>query len=816
MPYPLLVPVDRRPAFIRFASTAVRATPRSSSAILRRVFGLCRMAGLLGCLGLPAHGAVPPSEPMLLNPPGPPLAGTEALTMTGDIASNLVAGADRFLDRKLEQAQARRDRFGGRNVASIEEYEAGWKEDRERLAKMLGVVERRTVMGGLEWISSPTQPALVATSAVVRVEAIRWPAFGEVNGEGLVLLPVGRDAVADVIAIPDADLTPEQWIGLEPGTAAVSGVPLRLAASGCRVLVPFLINRNAGEPKVSWDEKRGRNLHNREYLHRAAFEMGRTLAGYEVLKVLALVDALRRETAERAIGVFGWGEGGRLALYAAALDPRLKAAGVSGYFGPRDRVWEEPLDHNVFGLLERFGDAELAGMVAPRALVVEAARGPERVFPSDGGAPGRLITPEAALARAEFERARYLSRGLTPAPRLEWIESDGGKGTAGSAPALTVFLEALKEGTRLAEDPAPLRDLRRWSDPRGRADRQRNELDRHTQALLIDSASVRDRFMKGLDVSSPEKFQETQTAYRDYFDRTVIGKFDDALLPARPRSRLAYEDTRWRGYEVVLDVFPEVFAYGLLLVPKDLREGERRPVVVCQHGLEGRPQSTIGKDGFEAYSAFSARLADRGFIVFAPQNLYIFRDRFRVLQRKANPLGRTLFSIITPQHQQIVNWLKTQAFVDPSRIAFYGLSYGGKTAMRVPALVTDYCLSICSADFNEWVWKNTSTRSPYSYMWSGEYEIFEWDLGHTFNYAEMASLIAPRPFMVERGHFDGVAPDETVAFEFAKVRHFYAARLRRPADDCRIEWFVGPHQIHGVGTYEFLHQQLKWPVPSGL
>jgi hypothetical protein len=42
---------------------------------------------------------------------------------------------------------------------------------------------------------------------------------------------------------------------------------------------------------------------------------------------------------------------------------------------------------------------------------------------------------------------------------------------------------------------------------------------------------------------------------------------------------------------------------------------------------------------------------------------------------------------------------------------------------------------------------------------------------HTFNYAEMAALIAPRPFMVERGHFDGVAPDETVGYEFAKVRH---------------------------------------------
>ena len=95
----------------------------------------------------------------------------------------------------------------------------------------------------------------------------------------------------------------------------------------------------------------------------------------------------------------------------------------------------------------------------------------------------------------------------------------------------------------------------------------------------------------------------------------------------------------------------------------------------------------------------------------------------------------------------------------------------------------------------------------------GEYEIFEFDLGSTFNYAEMAALIAPRPFMVERGHFDGVAPDERVALEFAKVRHLYAARLKIP-DRVAIEWFDGPHSINSKDTFDFLHRHLKWPYPG--
>ena len=49
----------------------------------------------------------------------------------------------------------------------------------------------------------------------------------------------------------------------------------------------------------------------------------------------------------------------------------------------------------------------------------------------------------------------------------------------------------------------------------------------------------------------------------------------------------------------------------------------------------------------------------------------------------------------------------------------------------------------------------------------------EFGLGTSFNYAEMAYLIFPRPFMVERGHRDEVGLDEWVAHEYAKVRRLY-------------------------------------------
>lgn len=734
------------------------------------------------------------------------LPGTQPLTLEGDIASQLVAGVDRFLLQQIEASIAGRARHWHRDFSSAAAYEKSLEPNRQRLGHILGVRDPRIKFDGPELVSTTARPALVGRGEGFDIFAVRWPVFGDVTGEGLLLVPTGRKPVADVVAISDCGHTPEQLVGLVPGIAAESQFARRLVESGCRVVVPLLINRDEHLDKLS----------NREWLYRSAFELGRGLVGYEAQKVLACVDWFERESRGAArIGVIGWGEGGLVALYAGALDPRIDAVCVSGYFDSRNDIWQEPIDRNVFGLLDVFGDAELASLIAPRALVVEAARGPEAPIPGGRGAPARVVTPELARVQREVERARQLIAGLQPAPTIELVTSGAdGRGPQGTRAALGRFLASLAPEAALVESSTAVEALNPPPDAAARHARQVHELDRHNQQLLAASQYVRKaKFWDKLNFDSLEAYAESIEPFRQQFANEVIGRFDRQPLPPNARTRCVEETEHWTRYEVVLDVFPDVIAYGLLTLPKGIRAGERRPVVVCQHGLEGRPQDTIGPQAHDYYKAFNTELAERGFITFSPQNLYIFEDRFRTLQRKANPLKKTLFSLIVPQHQQIVDWLQTLPQVDPQRVAFYGLSYGGKTAMRVPPLVADYCLSICSADFNEWVDKNASTSNPHSYAQFGEYEIFEFDLGSTFNYAEMAALIAPRPFMVERGHFDGVAADETVAWEYAKVRFLYAARLKIP-ERTEIEWFVGPHSIHGVGTYAFLARHLNWP-PAG-
>jgi len=748
-----------------------------------------------------------------------PLPGTQPLSRNGDLSVEMVTGIQKFLLRETESSIAARSRFWHRDLSSAAAYEKSVTANRQHLAQIIGVVDRRVPFASLELVATLRDPARVVETAQFTILAVRWPVLDGTTGEGLLLEPKVA-ARAQVVALPDADQTPEQLVGLAPGIPPAKQWARALAAAGCRVVIPTLIDRGdewSGNPRIRFT-----NQPHREWIYRQSFLLGRTVIGHEVQKALALVDWFERRNQQDAlrlpIAVAGYAEGGLIALHAAALDTRVKAALVSGYFDSRQGLWRQPIYRNVFGLLREFGDAELASLIHPRALIIEHSATPTITGPpvprpgrSAGAAPGRWSTPDLASVTAEVARAGQLA-GKAP----EFFHGNGGGTTGpGSIRALEALLKAAGAPVRVdLPDTALPADPRRDFSADDRQRRQVKELEGFTQDLLRVATYTRDEsFWAKAKAPSAAAWEAARPPWQSNFWHSVNGKLPAASLPANARSREILNTAKFTGYDVTLDVWPDVFAWGILLLPKDLKPGERRPVVVCQHGLEGVPMDTVTTNRSErawaAYKGFATALVERGFIVFAPHNPYRGKDEFRNIQRLANPLGQHLFSVIFAQHERILEWLGAQPFVDAKRIGFYGLSYGGKSAMRIPAALNGYCLSICSADFNEWVWKNATVDWRGSYLFTGEYEIFEWDLGHTFNYAEMAALIAPRPFMVERGHDDGVGIDEWVNFEFAKIRRFYDQL--GIGDRTEIEHFNGPHTINGQGTFDFLHKHLQWP-----
>jgi dienelactone hydrolase len=771
------------------------------------------------------------------------LPGTEKLTMEGDLSEQMMDGAHGFIERKINESVIGRAKYWNRNLTGREAYESSVEPNRMRLMKCIGVEDKnepfinyriglpdnRPVMH-MQKISLDNDPTIIAETSKYQVFQVRWPALDRVSGEGLLLEP-GNTPVANIIAIPDAGQTPEQLAGLAPGIPPESQFARQLAENGYRVLIPVLISRtliNQGSPE---------QMTYRERIYRQAYHMGRHIIGYEVQKIMAAVDWFRQsDNNDLKVGVAGYCEGGLIAFYSAAVDKRIDAALVSGYFTSGLKVWDEPLYRNVWGFLSEFGDAEIASLIAPRPLIVEYSIVPEifeKVDQVQGkpvkvngfpftGYKGIIKTPPFMDVKAEFDRIDALTK---PGFQKKYLIS--GKENLplnfGSEKAMESFCRSLGAGK-----PAPVSgeipgDRRRSFSIDDRQIRQVKEIEDHVQWLVRVSDQTRNRYFlynilpeiekrqwstKPYHTYYPvERFIGPAKEYRKYFHEEILGRFDDPMMPPDAHTRKIYDRERWTGYEVVMNVYPDLFAWGYLLIPKDIKPGERRPVVVCQHGRSGLP-SVMVEGNSTAYNDAGAKLADQGFVVYAPYNLYRGEERYRWLSKKANTIKKSLFSFIISQHDQTLRWLGTLPFVDKNRIAFYGLSYGGETAMRVPAVLESYCLSICSGDFGDWTRKVTDTYSR-SFMNSIEWEMPYFNMGSTFSYAEMAYLIFPRPFMVERGHDDMVQPDEWVAYEYGKVRYLYDQF--NLGDRTTIEFFNGGHSMRCLGTFGFLHKHLNWP-----
>lgn len=770
------------------------------------------------------------------------MPGTKPLSPEEDRSIKILEGAHTFIEAKIKAAPANRAKYWNRDVSSKEAYERSVEPNRKRFMKIIGVEDKSmpaqsfklvlkeqhpaTVM---EKIAVNNDPLVIAETSTYRVYQVRWPVLNNVYGEGLLLQPKAQSA-GNVIAIPDADQIPEQLAGLAEGIPAASQFARRLAEHGYQVLIPVVISRDVlmpGSNPLLWQT-------HREWIYRQAFHMGRHIIGYEVQKILSAVDWFKQTSPDAKVGVAGYDEGGLLAFYSAAVDKRIDAALVSGYFNSRQKLWDEPIYRNVWNLLSEFGDAEIASLIAPRALVVEHSSIPEWIDQARGdpvmvgqwaltGYKGSLRTPEWKSVQEEYQRIGQLTKPGFQAGELISGQNNEAVQFA-SQKAMESFSKLLGGKTSLPVGREIPKDVRKTFDAKERQLRQVKELEDHVQWLLRDSDYERNGFFlyklmpefekrtwstKPQHPShSPERFIEQSGEYRKMFHEQVIGRFEDAMMPADPHTRKLYDNDKWTGYEVQMDVYPNLRAAGIILIPKDLKQGEKRPVVVCQHGRDGFPQKLVDK-GYTAYNQTGAKLADRGFIVYAPYNPYRGEDKYRWLVRKATNVGKSMFSFVISQHDQTLRWLGSLPFVDRERIAFYGLSFGGETAMRVPSVLESYCLSICSGDFGDYTRKVVDTHFSRGFMNSMEWEIPVFNLGSTFSHAEMAYLIFPRPFMVERGHDDLVQQTDWVSYEFGKVRYLYDQFGL--GDKTEIEYFNGGHSMQGEGTFEFLHKHLKWP-----
>jgi len=250
--------------------------------------------------------------------------------------------------------------------------------------------------------------------------------------------------------------------------------------------------------------------------------------------------------------------------------------------------------------------------------------------------------------------------------------------------------------------------------------------------------------------------REKREAYWD-----MVGRYPETAGDLEAKSVRVYDEAGFAGWRLSVRVYEDVHAYGILLVPKSIKPGEKRPVVFVQHGLAGRPEASLGVTPNErddaVYSRFGLRLAERGYIVFAPMIATQDNVERTKLTRRAHPVGMIPAGMDVKKFGRILDYLSTLAYVDRNRFAFYGLSYGGYTALWIGPGEPRFQVMISSGHFNDWNVKTTDLTQGTAYpLYFNVMDQYNFGVLNKFNHSDLASLIAPRAFMVEMGDFDGV------------------------------------------------------------
>jgi dienelactone hydrolase len=553
-----------------------------------------------------------------------------------------------------------------------------------------------------------------------------------------------------VIAIPPETDTAEAF--------AASPWVTSLVSSGTLVAIPTTVTRSTDHPLSK--QLRGRDL--RHILHRYAFITGRTLTGLEVEQASALRQYLASRPGVQAGGISVLG--GMSALFAAASDPSFASATVLE-FDVLSKPQDEPFDRLIYGRLNEFGDAELAALIAPRPLAVSYG-------PDSGGAQ-------------EFARAQRFYRGLKLSGRLV---TDSPPAAGGAA-------------TRQFPE----------SEIRQERDEQFDGMHRYLRPKMAEADQVRQQRWKL--ARTPAASRSARAAELRMELAALEGIPKDPPAPLNPRTRLLKVTQNFIAYEAMLGVVDGVDVYGHLLVPR--KRGVRLPAVVCQHGLEGQPKDTngLGEKPDAVYHAFAARLADRGYVVFSPYlTVPVPQDKLiNPIVRLAGALGGMRTGMEVRKLRRVVDFLSGLRFVDPARIGYYGLSYGGYSTIWMGSMEPRLKAIIISGHFNHWSSKIANEELATSYMMYADEDFYNWDVLNRFTHPELIAAMWPRAVMVEWAEGDGTTNVEWHERAWKEVADLAVAW---GAEDKVVrEAFLGKHEIGGMGSFEFLDRWLRPELP---
>lgn len=222
-------------------------------------------------------------------------------------------------------------------------------------------------------------------------EKIIFNSSKEIEVYGYLLIPKNTEFPNSlVIAIPGHGYGMKDAVGINPdgsekesSNGYMKDFGLILVKNG---FMTFVIEQlGFGERREERDIKEGLDKSSCRYYSFWALMLGKTLIGLRVWDLIRTVDLFIEEYGikENSIGVYGISGGGTTALFASALDDRIKATIISGYLSTfKDSILAIPhCECNYIPKILNYAEMyNIASLIAPRNLFIEHGKH-DHIFP---------------------------------------------------------------------------------------------------------------------------------------------------------------------------------------------------------------------------------------------------------------------------------------------------------------------------------------------------------------------------------------------------------------------------------------------------
>lgn len=357
--------------------------------------------------------------------------------------------------------------------------------------------------------------------------------------------------------------------------------------------------------------------------------------------------------------------------------------------------------------------------------------------------------------------------------------------------AILALYAALAAGADL---PGPMR---------ARNQRYADQIEQYFRDYLVRDYSERARESWKRSYVSVPAFLKSVEPNRERYRRMLAPPDWSA---AGPLERKPCPEVAGKAEWISLPLAGGLKAEGLLAFPADARGPV--PLVIAQHGIGSYPERVFGVgDAEKLYHDYGHALLDAGFAVLAPFNLAVIEKRNRI-ERLARLADTTLPGLELTRMSRLLDEVLKDERIDRNRVGMWGISLGGMATMFWMPLEPRIQCGVVCAWFNHRRNKMVIPDQRYTcFLETTEEHAFFRGWLDEFTDSDVASLICPRPLLVQTGKADRIAWWPQVIEELDASREHYR-KLGVP-ERIGMDLHDGGHEIRVESGVAFMKRWLN-------